>query len=282
MKYVFSITAIIVYCLLSWAMVLSIEEVQIIGTIEDNTGMHPKNIKVSVWKNNLPINDTLSDKNGNFSFSIPEAGEYDFQVSENNKYYYLKLDSNVLIPNEKLNVHNFQITINKQELKHKCTRMKEACWHLEKNPKNVSFKGTFFNRFPSTMNEFQLFFSSKVPSENIKKEAENYIKKYYAFKLVSDTAYFSKYAQVTCDYINELEIKALDFFSEGLYEYLSKNPEGFFDVINHYNNEEIKTILRNLVRKCPKEQYETIFGKLPAYNSRIYSLFQQLNNEPKR
>ena len=263
-------------------MIIRPSEVQLIGNIEDNTGMHPKNIKISIWQKNIRINDTLSDKNGNYSFSVPDAGEYDFQISENNKYYYLKLDSDVVINNERTFVRNFQITINKQELKHKCTRMKEACWHLEKNPKNISFKGIFFNRFPSSMNEFQLFFSTKVKSENIKKEAENYIKKYYAFKLVSDIAYFAKYAQITCDYISELEIKSIDYLSEGLYEFVSKNPQGFFDAVAPYSNDEVKAILKNIVRKCPKDQYDIIFGKLPAYNGRIYSLFQQLNSEPKR
>ena len=237
-----------------------------------DVGRHPSR--------HLPNTSSPSaDVGGRHWFS--EKEEYSFILSENNLYYYTQKDSNIAIPAGEIYQHNFRITINKQELKHKCTRLVEAERHLEKNPHNVSFKGVTYARFPSNMNEFQLFFCTKVPHENLKKNAEKIISDFYRFKMVSDTAYFSKYARIMSGYTDKCEIRALDFLTEGLYFYLSKNPEGFFEVINNYDNEQITCILKSLVRNQSKEQQEHIFGKLPSYNNRIYSLYTKINTEKK-
>jgi hypothetical protein len=254
--------------------------VKISGKVSDNVGLVIDQMMVSAWKNGIRVGDTKTDKFGNYEMEVPEPGEYDFHISENNLYYYTQRDSDVIVTNEALK-RDFKITINKQELKHKCTRLVEALRHLEKNPKNISFKGISYARFPSDMNEFQLFFNSKIPHENLKKEAQKVISAYYKYKLVSDTAYFSKYALINIGFTDKFELKALDYLSEGLMEYVQKNPQSFFEVINPYSNEQITVILKNFMRKVPKEQHEQIFGKLPAYNSRIYSIFSKLSSETK-
>ncbi len=256
-------------------------EVKIKGNVCDNAGLFPADLKINLWKKALKLHSVKTDKFGNFEITVPEEGEYSFILSENNLYYYTQKDSNITIPAGESHQHNFKITINKQELKHKCTRLVEAARHLEKNPGNVSFKGITYARFPSNMNEFQLFFCTKVPHENLKKTAGKVINDFYRFKVVSDTAYYSKYAQITSGFTDKCEIRALDYLTEGLNFYLEKNPEGFFEVINNYNNEQITCILKNLVRKQSKEQQELIFGKLPSYNGRIYSLYTKINSEKK-
>jgi hypothetical protein len=250
------------------------------GNVSDNTGLVIDQMMVSAWKNKIKVSDTKTDKFGNYEIILPEPGEYDFQVSENNLYYYTQKDSDIIVPAESL-TRDVKVTINKQELKHKCTRLVEALRHLEKNPKNVSFKGIAYARFPSSMNEFQLFFSSKVPSENLKKESEKTIRAFFKYKLVSDTAYFSKYALINIGHTEKCEMKALDFLSEGLLEFVAKNPESFFEVISPYSNEQITCILKNFIRRVPKEQSNIIFGKLPAYNGRIYDIYTKICNESK-
>lgn len=256
-------------------------EVRINGSVSDNAGLFPADMKINLWKKALKLNSVKTDRFGNFEMIVPEEGEYSFILSENNLYYYTQKDSNIAIPNASTPQYNFTITINKQELKHKCTRLVEAARHLEKNQGNISFKGITYARFPSSMNEFQLFFCTTVTHENLKKTAAKVISDFYRYKLVSDTAYYSKYARITSGYTDKCEIKALDFLTEGLYFYLVKNPEGFFEVINNYSNEQITCILKNLVRKQSKEQQELIFGKLPSYNGRIHSLYTKINSENK-
>ena len=262
-------------------MLVKPAEVKIKGSVSDNAGLFPADMKINLWKKSLKLYSVKTDKFGNFEIAVPQEGEYSFILSENNLYYYTQKDSNIAIPAGEIYQHNFRISINKQELKHKCTRLVEAERHLEKNPRNVSFKGVTYARFPSNMNEFQLFFCTKVPHENLKKNAEKIISDFYRFKMVSDTAYFSKYARIMSGYTDKCEIRALDFLTEGLYFYLSKNPEGFFEVINNYDNEQITCILKSLVRNQSKEQQEHIFGKLPSYNNRIYSLYTKINSEKK-
>ncbi|MFZ9848209.1 MAG: hypothetical protein ACO3EE_08685 [Flavobacteriales bacterium] len=270
-----------VLIVLNLSMFLKPVEVKIKGSVSDNAGLFPADMKIHLWKKAIKLHHVKTDKFGNFEIIVPEEGEYSFVLSENNLYYYTQKDSNIAIPASETHQHNFKITINKQELKHKCTRLVEAIRHLEKNPGNISFKGITYARFPSNMNEFQLFFCTKVPHENLKKTASKVINDFYRFKVVSDTAYFSKYAQITSGYTDKCETRSLDFLTDGLNFYLEKNPEGFFEVINNYNNEQITSILKNLVRKQSKEQQEQIFGKLPSYNGRIHSLYTKLNSEKK-
>ncbi len=256
--------------------------VELRGIVKNECGYPVDNIIISIWKDSTKIDEVKSNYKGVYAYTLPEDGEYDIKVGINNRYYYLLQDSNIDILPIQIFRRDFVLQINRQELQHKTTRLNEACRHLVLNPKNVPYRGIFFSRFPSTLDEFLLFFSPLVPYDNLKKEGKSVIGKYYGFKLVSDTAYFSKYIEVNKAYIPEVDMKLFKDFSKGIIDLIAKNKEGFVGTLSYYNNQEVKSTFTNLLKEMPKDSTKGFINKLQYMDARIYTIADETSSEQKK
>ncbi|MFM7022830.1 MAG: hypothetical protein ACKOXB_07600 [Flavobacteriales bacterium] len=269
--------ALLVFTLL--AFVKPEKEIQLQGVVRNESGYLVEKIELMIYKDGQFICQGKSDRYGNYSLTLFEEGTYNVIVGKNNNNYYTISDTSIEILPLKIFRKDFLLKINKQELQHKTTRLIEAYEHLEKNPMNVYYKGTYFNRFPSSMDEMLLFFSPRVPYFNLKKEADDIVTKFVDTKMVSDTSYFFKYANILLGWTEQTDIKCYKYFVNRMDGMVFKNPEGFFDVMHFYSNEDAKYIFGQTLKGFNQEQKNKSFEKLKAYNPRIYSIYKEAANE---
>jgi hypothetical protein len=267
------------FVLTTFAVVKPEGDIQLQGVVRNEVGYLIEKIEIVAFKNGEMICEGKSDRYGNYSITLPEAGIYNFTVGSNNNNYYTVSDTSIEILPLKIFRKDFVLKINKQELQHKTTRLQEAYDHLEKNPMNVYYKGIFFARFPSTMDEMFLFFSPRVPYFNLKKEAQDIVTKCVDTKMVSDTTYFFKYANIMLGWSEQNDLKCFKYFSSRMSGMIYKNPDGFFDVLHFYNNNDIKLIFTQTLKEFTKDQCNTSFEKLKIYNPRIYSVYKETADE---
>lgn len=249
------------------------------GVIRNEAGYLIEKIELAVYKDAIFICEGKSDKYGNYSITLPEEGVYHIFVGKNNNNYYSITDTNLQILPLKIFRKDFTLMINKQELQHKTTRLREAYRHLDKNEGNIYYKGIYFNRFPISMDEMLLFFSPRVPYSNLKKEADEIVTKFVDTKMVNDTSYFFRYANISLGWIEQTDIKCYKYYSSRMNGMIYKNPEGFFDVLHFYNNNDIKAIFTQVLKDFTQEQLNTSFEKLKVYNPRIYSIYKETAGE---
>ncbi len=254
-------------------------EIQLQGVVRNEAGYLVSCIGIVVHKNAEFICDGQSDRYGNYSIILPEEGVYDITVGKNNNNYYTISDTSLEILPLKIFRKDFVLKINKQELQHKTTRLQEAYDHLEKNVGNIYYKGIYFKRFPSTMDEMLLFFSPKVPYFNLKKEADNIVTKFVDSKMVSDTSYFFRYSDILLGWIEQTDIKCFKYYTSRMHGIIYQNPKGFFDALHFYNNENIKIIFTQTLKDFSEEQRNETFEKLKVYNPRIYSIYRETAGE---
>ncbi len=279
MKQYFLLLAFVSLALTNFAVVKPEGDIQLQGVIRNEVGYLIENIEIIAFKNGERICEGKSDRYGNYSIMLPEEGIYNFSVGSNNNNYYTYSDTSIEILPLKIFRKDFVLKINKQELQHKATRLQEAYDHLEKNPMNVYYKGIFFSRFPSTMDEMFLFFSPRVPYFNLKKEAQDIVTKCVDTQMVSDTTYFFKYANILLGWTEQNDLKCFKYFTSRISGMVYKNPDGFFDVLHFYNNNDVKLIFTQTLKEFTKEQCNTSFEKLKIYNPRIYSVYKETADE---
>ncbi|MCX6182424.1 MAG: hypothetical protein NT150_10890 [Bacteroidetes bacterium] len=254
-------------------------EIQLQGVVRNEAGYLVDKIEILIHKNGEYICEGKSDKYGNYSLTLFEEGTYNITVGRNNNNYYTVSDTSIQILPLKIFRRDFLLKVNKQELQHRATRLTEAYQHLEKNPMNIYYKGTYFNRFPSSMDEMLLFFSPKIPYFNLKKESDDIVTKFVDTQMVSDTSYFVKYSNILLGWTEQTDIKCYKYFTARMDGMIFKNPKGFFDVLNFYNNDDVKSILLQTLKGFNRDQLNTTFEKLSAYNPRIYKIYKETASE---
>ena len=254
-------------------------EIQLQGVIRNEAGYLVEKIEIIIFKNGEYVCEGRSDRYGNYSLTLFEEGIYDITVGKNNNNYYTVSDTSIQILPLKIFRKDFLLKVNKQELQHKTTRLIEAYEHLEKNPMNIYYKGIYFNRFPSSMDEMLLFFSPRIPYFNLKKEADDVVTKFVDTQMVSDTSYFFKYSNILLGWTEQTDLKCYKYFTSRMDGMIYKNPEGFFDVLHFYNNDDVKSIFSQTLKSFTKEQVNSSFEKLQLYNPRIYSIYKETANE---
>ena len=72
-----------IFTTLNVSMLVKPAEVKIKGSVSDNAGLFPADMKINLWKKSLKLHSVKTDKFGNFEIAVPQEGEYSFILSKN-------------------------------------------------------------------------------------------------------------------------------------------------------------------------------------------------------
>ncbi len=195
-KYV-SIFIISIFCL---SFKYSNNTLELAGSITSDQGFVIPKTYVQIWEKGEIIAQTKTDNFGKYKLSLPKIGTFTLKAGYKNKFFHSKTIEDYTFTTIAKFEYNFVLKIDKQVLHEECSRLRESYRHMNHNPKNLTYRRSFLNRFPKSGVELELFFSSEVPELNLKKEAKRYLHTVFEKNFTGRTTYlmiFMKFAQKT-------------------------------------------------------------------------------------
>ena len=193
----FSIVFISLFCL---SFSYSNNTLQLTGVINSEQGFVIPKTYVQIWENGEIIAQTKTDNFGKYKLNLPKIGTFTIKAGYKNKFFHSKTIEDYTFTTIAKFEHNFVLKIDKQVLHEECSRLRESYRHMNQNPKNLTYRRSFLNRFPKSGVELELFFSSQVPELNLKKEAKRYLHTIFEKNFTGRTTYmmiFLSFAQKT-------------------------------------------------------------------------------------
>lgn len=215
-------------CFVSLAFSVEFKPFELIGVVKTQQGFVIPDTYVQIWEQGEVIAQTKTKNDGTYTLPIPKIGEFTVMVGNKNEYFHPKKI-------EAFNFHtstqfekNFTLELDEQELKEECVRLRETYRHMVHNPKNMSYRRIFIQRFPRSGLELEIFFSKDVDAENLQKEARRYLHTLFEYGLLSRTTYFLKFIQFSQHTDMRFAEKQTQKFYGGAVEIIKKHPADLF------------------------------------------------------
>jgi len=184
---------IIFIILISYSFLRDNTPFELVGHVKTEEGIVLPNIYIQVLKNGDVINQTKTDNFGNFILPLSKLGVFSIKVGIKNKYFLPTIIKKYDFHSIKRFKKDFNLKIDKQILQRETTKLKESYNHMIKNQKNLSYKRAFFNQFPESGYETELFFNKSIPYQNLKKEAKTYFYILFNRQIVGRSSYMNKF-----------------------------------------------------------------------------------------
>lgn len=197
MRKYFSILIISLFCL---SFNFANNTLELKGSITSDQGFIIPKTYVQIWEKGEIIAQTKTDNFGKYKLTLPKIGTFTLKAGYKNKFFHPQTIQDYTFTTIAKFEYDFVLKIDKQVLHEECSRLRESYRHMIHNPKNLTYRRSFLNRFPKCGIEMELFFSNEVLELNLKKEAKRYLHTVFEKNFTGRTTYvmiFLKFAQKT-------------------------------------------------------------------------------------
>lgn len=215
-------------CIVGLTFTAGLNPFELNGVLKSEQGFVIPNTYVQIWEKGEVIAQTKTKKDGTYALPIPKIGSFTIIAGNKNEYFHPKKLKDFSFHSRTQFKKDFVLELDEQELKEECVRLRETYRHMIHNPKNMSYRRVFIQRFPRSGLELEIFFSKDVDAENLKKEARRYLHTLFQYGLLSRTTYFLKFIQFAQQTDMRFSEKQTKKFYEGAVEVIKKYPADLF------------------------------------------------------
>jgi hypothetical protein len=258
---------------------------ELVGHIQSEEGIVLSNIYVQIWKNGDVINQTKTDNLGNFTLPLSKIGTFTIIAGNKNKYFHPEKIEEFDFQKITRFRQSFKLKIDKQILQRETTKLRESYNHMMKNPRNLSYKRAFFNQFPESGYETELFFNKSIPYKNLKKEAKMYMHIFFGRKVVGWAGYMNKFIR----YGQETNMKVAGPMTKKFYNEASliikEHPLELYKELSTCKNKRVTKFFiwmfsgKKFGKKNPDSLFDFLSGKFHKEYIIMFDAFDTYINE---
>ena len=271
MKKLFYIITISLFCL---SFNYTNKTLELTGKITSEHGFVIPKTYVQIWEKGEIIAQTKTDNFGKYKLTLPKIGTFTLKAGHKSKFFHAKTIKEYTFTTIAKFEYDFILKIDKQVLHEECSRLRESYRHMSHNPKNLTYRGSFLNRFPKSGIEMELFFSSEVTELNLKKEAKRYLHTVFEKNFTGRTTYvmiFVRFAQKTD---MRTAKKNTRIFYNGAVEIINKNKEILFRELENLDDRNVLKFFLWMFSggAYGKQKMDTSFDYLKSKYPDVYDL----------